>query len=292
MKAVPANLAAMLASGVTTLCRCWRVVRQDGQVYGFTDHDRELTFGGTVYAPETGFSAAEVETTLGLAIDTMEVAGALSSTQIDETDIGLGFWDNADVTIWIVDWTNVANRLLETRGSLGEIARGDLVFETEIRGLAHRLNQEAGRTYQRQCDAVLGDARCGVDLGNADFSGSGTVVAAADDRYLTVSGLESFASGFFAQGLLTWTSGNNEAASVELRGHAANRLTLWRAAAIKVQPGDTFDIVAGCDKSWAMCRERFSNGANFRGFPHIPGDDFALGTAKKDQVNDGGSFFR
>ncbi|MBN9305652.1 MAG: hypothetical protein BGO82_04060 [Devosia sp. 67-54] len=32
----------------------------------------------------------------------------------------------------------------------------------------------------------------------------------------------------------------------------------------------------GCDRALATCRDRFGNVANFRGFPHIPGNDFVL----------------
>ena len=291
MKTIPAGLADLLASGVTTLCRCWRLERRDGVVMGFTDHDRLLSFDGVDYEPETGFTAAETEASLGLAVDTMEVAGAVSSERITDEDISLGLWDDADVEIWIVDWSNVANRVIDKKGSIGEVSRGDLSYEAEIRGLAHRLNQEQGRTYQRLCDAVLGDERCGVDLDDPDFSGTGVVASSVDDRLLVVTGLESFASGWFAHGLLTWTSGANAGAAVEIRGHSAASLSLWRRTALPVEAGDAFTIVAGCDKSWDMCRARFANGQNFRGFPHIPGDDFALGVAKKDEVNDGGSFF-
>jgi uncharacterized phage protein (TIGR02218 family) len=291
LKTIPTGLADLLASGVTTLCRCWRLERRDGVVMGFTDHDRQLSFGGVDYEPETGFTAAETEASLGLAVDTMEVAGAVSSERITDEDISLGLWDDADVEIWIVDWSNVANRVIDKKGSIGEVTRGDLAYEAEIRGLAHRLNQEQGRTYQRLCDAVLGDARCGVDLDDPSFSGAGEVVSSTDDRLLIVSGLGDFASGLFAHGLLTWTSGANAGVSVEIRGHSGSSLSLWRRAALPVEAGDEFTIVAGCDKSWDMCRARFDNGQNFRGFPHIPGDDFALGVAKKDEVNDGGSFF-
>jgi len=31
-----------------------------------------------------------------------------------------------------------------------------------------------------------------------------------------------------------------------------------------------------CDKRFATCRDRFANGINFRGFPHIPGNDFVI----------------
>ena len=291
MKTVPPGLAALLASGVTTLCRCWRLERDDGTVMGFTDHDRALSFGGVGYEPETGFTASEAEASLGLAVDTMEVAGAVSSQRISDDDIALGLWDNADVEIYAVDWTNVVNRVILRKGSLGEVARGDLAYQAEIRGLAHRLNQTQGRTYQRLCDAVLGDARCTVNLAVVAFSGSGEVVSAVDDRLLTVDGLGAFEAGLFTHGLLTCTGGANAGASVEVRGHSSGSLALWRRTALPVEAGDSFDVTAGCDKSWEMCQARFSNQLNFRGFPHIPGNDFALSVAKKDEVNDGSSFF-
>jgi uncharacterized phage protein (TIGR02218 family) len=37
--------------------------------------------------------------------------------------------------------------------------------------------------------------------------------------------------------------------------------------------GDTGTAVAGCDKSFATCRDVFNNVVNFRGFPSIPGND-------------------
>lgn len=296
MKELPVGLQASLASGVTTLCTCWRITRGDGQVFGFTDHDRPLAFGGTVFEPSSGFSAAEIGSSLGLSVDTTEVAGALSSTRIAEEDLVLGLWDNADIRVWRVDWSNVENRVRVRTGSLGEITRGDLAFMAEIRGLAHRLNQERGRTYQRVCDAVLGDARCQVDLDDSAYAGSGVVAGSSDGILLRVTGINSFADGWFAGGVLTWTSGANSGSRIEVAAHAdgpggGRWLQLKQAAARPIADNDTFDIVAGCDKQWTTCRAKFSNGNNFRGFPHMPGNDFALSVAKRAGPNDGGSFF-
>ena len=59
MRTIPPNLAAHLTDGVTTLCHCWRLIRRDGTAFGFTDHDRDLVFGGTTYAARSGLEAAE-----------------------------------------------------------------------------------------------------------------------------------------------------------------------------------------------------------------------------------------
>lgn len=296
MKTMPAGLQDMLDTGVTTLCNCWRVERLDGAVFGFTDHDRPLTFAGVTHKPETGLTASEVSSSLGLAVDTMEVEGALSSDEITEDDIALGAWDNAAIELWRVDWSNVANRVILRRGSIGEVTRGDLAFMAELRGLTHELNQESGRKYQRACDAVVGDDRCRVNVDQSAFRGNGTVSVALDDRLIAATGLTGFSDEWFAQGLLKWTSGANTGTVTEVSGHlkqvdGLSALTLWTRAGRTINVGDTFTVTAGCDKRFATCRQKFSNQLNFRGFPHVPGNDFALSTAKRSGDNDGGSFF-
>jgi uncharacterized phage protein (TIGR02218 family) len=294
VKTLHGSLAAMLASGVTTIARCWRLQRGDGAVFGFTDHDRTLSFAGTDYAPETGFMRSEFESRLGLAVDTMEVEGAISSAAISEDDIALGRWDNAAVEIWAVDWSDTANRVLLRAGNLGEIMRGDVVFMAELRGLAHHLNQERGRTYQRLCDAVLGDTRCGVDLDDPNHAGDGAVMTVRDDRLLTVSGIDAYDDDWFSQGLLTWSSGANIGTAIEVRRHAVGDgvlLELWEKAARPIEAGDAFLVTTGCARTLAICTGKFGNAVNFRGFPHVPGNDFALSVAKRDEKNDGGSFF-
>jgi uncharacterized phage protein (TIGR02218 family) len=293
MKTLPAALSAMLATGTTTLCRCWRVERVDGVVFGFTDHDRTLQFNGVSYQPQSGFTASAIEQSLGLAVDTMEVGGALHSDEITEDDIALGRWDGADVEIWIVDWSNVLNRVIQRKGNFGELTRGNLAFQAEIRGLAHFLNQETGRTYARACDAILGDGRCKIDLDLPQWKGTGAVLAvASNNKTLTVAGLEGFAADWFAQGVLTWTSGANQGVGGELRSHLSAKVDLWQRAAVPIQVGDTFTVTAGCNKTIGDCRAKFANAINFRGFPHIPGNDFGMSVVKRENQNDGGSFFK
>lgn len=298
MKTAHGNLADHLSSGTTTLCRCWLVTRRDGQKFGFTDHDRPLSFAGAVFDPASGFAASELQSSLGLSVDTMEVDGALSSERITDADIALGLWDAAEVEIWLVNWKDTASRMILRRGILGEVARGDIAYRAEIRSLAHALNQEQGRTFQRGCDTVLGERRCGIDLGQPAYRGSGNVTAAIDDRMISVTGLEAFESGWFAHGVLRWTGGGNAGAAVELRDHAISTLdgstglVLWQRAARPVEVGDAFDVTAGCDRTFEMCSTRFHNTLNFQGFPHMPGNDFALNYARRDKLNDGGSLFK
>jgi uncharacterized phage protein (TIGR02218 family) len=51
-------------------------------------------------------------------------------------------------------------------------------------------------------------------------------------------------------------------------------LELWQAMPEPFAAGDAFTVTAGCDKRFDTCRAKFDNVVNFRGFPHIPGNDF------------------
>ncbi len=291
MKTLPTGLQDHLDTGTTTLAWCWRLTRADGQVFGFTDHDLPLTFDGTTFEPESGFTASEIRTGSDLSVDAQDAEGVLTSTTITETDILDGRWDNAEVEIWRVNWQDVSQRVLMRRGAIGQVRRGRVQFVAEMRSLSHVLNQTVGRTFQATCDASLGDARCGVDLTDPAFKGSGTVVTVDGDRSFTVSGLSAFADSWFALGTLSWTGGANAGRDTEVLSHAVGAtdvtVTLLEAPVLAITAGDTFDITAGCDKLFETCTSRFANAVNFRGFPHIPGQDTVIRYAAKGEDNAG-----
>ena len=291
MKTFPATLQTHFESGTTTLAWCWRLTRNDGAVFGFTDHDRPLTFDGTTYQPESGFTASEIRSGSDLSVDAQEAEGVLTSTTITETDILDGRWDNATVEIWRVNWADTASRALLRRGAIGQVRRGRLHFVAEMRSLAHVLGQTIGRTFQASCDAALGDARCGVDLNAAAFKGTGTVVSLSGDRGFAVSGLSGFAEGWFALGTLQWLTGANTGRKAEVLSHALAGsdviITLLEAPVRPIEVGYIFNIFAGCDKRFETCQAKFANAVNFRGFPHIPGQDTIIRYAAKGDANTG-----
>ncbi len=292
MKTLPAGFQAHLDEGTTTLAWCWRLKRRDGAVFGFTDHDRVPAFAGTSFEPETGFAASEIRNLGDLSVDAQDVQGALRSDRITETDIADGLWDNAAVEVWLVNWQAVSQRVLMRRGSIGEIRRGRHAFTAEVRALAHLLNQPVGRTFQYFCDATLGDARCGVNLGALFYRGTGSVTATIGDRRFTVAtGLGAFASGWFDFGVVEWTSGANAGRRAEVASHTlasgTATITLIEAPVRPIAPSDAFAITAGCDKRHATCRDRFGNAINFRGFPSIPGDDLVTRYPNETDANSG-----
>ena len=293
MKTLPNGMQAHLDSGATTLCWCWRVTRRDGLVLGFTDHDHDLLFDGTIFTAATGFETTDIEESVGLSVDNVDVVGALSSESLSESDLAAGRYDNATVEIFRVNWQDVSQRVLMRKGSIGEVRRTQGSFTAEIRGLAHLLQQPKGRIYQYACDADVGDARCQVDLDTAEFKGSGTILTVLSNRLFEVIGIETYADDWFSRGLLSWTSGPNQGLGVEVRLHrnTGDRVTIeiWHAPSETHAPGHSFSVTAGCDKQFSTCQAKFDNVLNFRGFPHMPGNDFVLSYPNRDDVENDGS---
>ncbi|MEZ5915152.1 MAG: DUF2163 domain-containing protein [Parvularculaceae bacterium] len=173
MRAIDPQFQAHLSGGATTLATCWKIARADGVVLGFTDHDRALSFDGVTYEPETGADGAAIESSADLSVDNSQIEGALSSDALSAADLAAGRFDDARVEIWRVNWEDASQRLLLKRGVIGEVAREGGRFRAEIRGASHALDRTVGRVYQRGCDAVLGDARCGVNRDAPAYRGVG-----------------------------------------------------------------------------------------------------------------------
>lgn len=296
MRILPAGMQEHLDSSTTTLCWCWRIIRPDGTSLGFTDHDNNLEFDGTTFEAATGFSASDIESTVGLGVDNLDVESVLKSGTLTEDDLAAGLYDGAEVEIYRVNWQDTGQRILMRAGHLGEVTRGRHSFRAEIRGLAHQLQQPKGRIFQFGCDADLGDTRCTVNLGSSAFSGNGEIQTTDGTRVFTAGGLDGFQNDWFTRGLVTWTNGANAGLKMEVKLHSraqdVTTIELWQRMSQPIAVEDTFSITAGCDKQFSTCRNKFSNGINFRGFPHMPGNDFAVSYPNSDDPkNDGRSLF-
>lgn len=266
---------------VTTIARAWMVRRADGMVLGFTDHDAGLVFEGVRFRPDHGMSARALVQATGLSVDNSEAEGALSDDAITEKDVLAGRWDGADVMMWEVDWTDVSARRLAFAGSLGEISRSQGAFRAELRGLSEPLNAARGRVFHPRCSARLGDGRCRLALAGETFTTDATIAAIEGGEVLRFAGFPAYEAGWFERGNVLVTTGEAEG----LRGMVKNdtalpgggrKIELWQGLGIAPAVGDVVRLVAGCDKRATTCRDKFKNFQNFRGFPHLPSEDWIM----------------
>ncbi len=291
--AISTDFQALLDGSATTICRCWRLRRQDGTTFGFTDHDRDLQFDGQVFLAGSGMDASALESSTGLSVDNGQAVGALSAAGLRDADIMAGKFDRAKVEQWLVNWADQSVRELVFRGTLGEVRRGSSAFEVELRSLAEGLNKPLGRGYVPSCDAVLGDGRCGVDLAVAGRVETVSVLSVVNARRVLLDPVAGADAGWFQNGQMRWISGANAGITsiVKLDSVAddARDVELWEELRAPVAAGDMAELLVGCDKRRETCVDKFSNLLNFRGFPSIPGEDWITDFPRADGVNNGGS---
>lgn len=284
MKSWPIALISHNAGRVTTLAYCFKATRRDGQVFGFTNHQRDITGipdDSTVYARRTGFNASEIETTAALNVDDMEIEGMLDSAGITNDDILAGLWDFAEIEIFVVNYKDTSMGKGEVRrGNLGEIKRSRSIFVAELRGMMQRLQQRVGRECTAACPWKLGSVECGVDLDTfTDGKVTTTVTTPVSQREFIATALTQAAT-WFDNGTIEFNDGANAGVLREIKAHTSGgNIVTQLTFPYPIQAGDEFTATVGClHRRDEDCEQKFDNvvsanpaGGGFGGFPDVPG---------------------
>lgn len=258
-----------LAGETLTIALCWRLERRDGVAMGFTAHDRSLLVDGFRYRAAPGVVPSAVEAALPAERSAIELSGALTADAITAADLRAGRWDGAAVRLLAVDWTDPRRFVELARGVLGPVRLERGAFHAALQGLEGTLSQRITEVTSPECRAELGDRRCRVDL---SLRRQIVRVIAAAGSEITLDRAEPAPNGW-GWGRLRWLDGENGGLADPILASAGAVITLAAAPRFALLPGTRAEIVEGCDKSFAACRDRFGNWENFRGEPHLPGTD-------------------
>jgi len=60
-----------------------------------------------------------------------------------------------------------------------------------------------------------------------------------------------------------------------VKEHRNKVVTLFTSPPYQISVGDKYSILAGCDKTFSTCKNKFHNTVNFRGEPYVPGFELA-----------------
>lgn len=262
---------------VTTECHAWIITKTNGAALGFCDHDRALSVNGVLCQPQAGLASVALQQSSGMSIDNTEASGYLSDVAINESDIKLGLYDGAEVQTWRVDWQNTETASLEFRGHISSITQKDTLFHAEIQGLTAALNRPVGRVFQKPCSAVLGDKRCGVDIGSSDVQLQVAVSDLTEGRVVKIPYAIPFDEGWFSHGVARVEYGNDYIKYYTIKNdrrlEASSEVEFWYPV-IEPERVQSISLIAGCDKRFETCKSKFNNAINFQGFPDIPDQDW------------------
>ena len=278
MRTISAALQTHLDLEVTTLAMCWKIERRDGVVKAYTDHDAVIVYDGRTYTPIESGRPSGYRQAADLAPANIEIEMAFATATATDAELRAGLYDYAEVWTFLINWADTTQGIIKlAHGRLGEVEIRDNQAKIELRSLNQLLAVPIGRIYTPECDATLGDARCKVVM--TSYTKTGAVAAVTSSKVFTISGTAAGqVEGYYAYGKITFTSGACSGLVMQVESYVAatNTITLMEPMPYTVTAADTLSLVAGCDRRFATCKDRFSNKDSFRGFPHIPGMDKAL----------------
>lgn len=253
---------------LTSLAFCWTIERRDGAGLGLTSHDLPLSIDGVRYRPSPAITPASVALGSGLEPQGGEVEGVLSNAALSARDLAAGRWDGARVSLFAVDWQEPdGERLALVGGKLGPVSIKDNGFAAELVGAANGLSAPVCPETSPECRAELGDRSCRVDMAGRR---SAFAVASVEGERLT---FDEAVGERFLFGEACVLDGDNAGWRSRVIGIAEGKVLLRDVPTFEIAAGCRVRLTEGCDKRFDTCRLRFANSLNFRGEPHLPGND-------------------
>ena len=272
---VPNESPPLLDRPFLFLCYCYKIIKNDGEVIGFTDHDKNIQIEDGIFYPNGGGKIESFENSYETNVNVTNNVHIFDSNAITIEDVNAGLYDNAKYEIILVNWINPIEKYNIFSGYLGKVSISyhksePVLLNTEIRSVTAKLKRKNTLVTNKLCPYKLGDNNCRVDITPYTDSISVTEVI-TDAKFKTNSGQTE--DNYYAT--IKFTSGLNIGyeASLAYYGGSDRNIDLFKTTPYPITSGDTMDATMLCKKTLKDCHEKFNNAINHGGFPHIPGND-------------------
>lgn len=271
----PALLTLMQSNQQFILADLYTITTVAGMVLRYTDFDTDLTYGGNVFSSNGPvLKRGKTRVVIGLEVDTLDVEAFPAPTHTIGGQGWLaaavaGVFDGATLKLeraFISPVPKVVGALIMFSGTFADIetarARVSIRVNSDLAALQVQIPRSI---YQASCLNVLYGPDCKVN--RASFARASTVVTRTLSRI--TCGL-SQVDGYFNNGYIVFTSGALAGSRCTVKAYYPGQFTLYNPLPSLPAIGDAFTVYPGCDKALATCGAKFSNSANFRGYPFIP----------------------
>jgi len=268
MRKISIPLQNHINGELTTLATCFKLTLINGKTLGFCDASNDIVIDNLTYLASSGFSRSAVHSKAN-SIGNFEIEGMLESNLIEEKELLAGSYDSAELLVFMVNYQAPNDgKIILSRGYLGAITIKQQKFIFEVMGLTKKLSTDLGERYSNNCRALFCDKKC--KLNAKDYTTHGQVERVESnsnfyDQKLTAS------AGYYNEGKVIFTTGPNTAKCFEVKEYTLGQVTFFMPASFNISIGDCYQIIAGCNKEFKTCVDKFNNAVNFRGEPHLPG---------------------
>lgn len=143
----------------------------------------------------------------------------------------------------------------------------DLYFILYLQPESIKYNQPAVKCYSKNCRAIFGDHKCKAN--KALYTTSYKITAIINKTIIVQDMTKE--NGYFTHGTAMF---DNTKSCVKIIKHYNGSIELDKPLPDVMKDSKNIQLVAGCDKKFLTCCNKFDNAVNFRGEPFIPMSDF------------------
>jgi uncharacterized phage protein (TIGR02218 family) len=280
MRTIPSGMQALLDQNTLYKCNLYTFTLLSGETHYWTDADIDVVVNSTLYHSDApGISGFQYTIVRGLQVDTLELVIAPRSTDVIagipwHIAARSGVLNGASMVIqraFLPAWGIPGYALELFSGSVDSAPHAEMTVTLNIISDAAKLNTLIPiQIFQPTCLNSLYKPGCDVAIASYTFTGTVGAVSSivAFDTSMTQ------ADGYFQQGRIIFNTGNNSGSRRGIKSyvHTNGHVELSNPLEFDIQTGDTFTIIAGCNKlrdDPNGC-QKFSNQAKFRAFPYTP----------------------
>ncbi len=271
------NAARAFPDAPLAFAECFTFTLSGGTVLTWTNVDLPVTYNGVVFSA-TGplVHGFKYKANVGLEVDKQQISIAARQTDLIAGAPALyairsGAFDGATVQrdrvfLNAIGGTTIGGVMMfhgrvSTVDSVGRTS-AQITVASDLVILDYDMPRNV---YSATCVHTLYDSGCGIVRGT--YSASGTAGVGSTTVLITTA----VAAAGHTQGSLVFTSGLNANCKATVKSVVAGAsLSLMYALPSPPTTGDAFTVAFGCDHTRGTCQAKFSNLANFRGFPFVP----------------------
>lgn len=288
MKTVSTELKNHLANNDTfTIADLYTITLVSGTILRYTSCDVSLSINGNTHKPinivrgnlkqQTGLSVDDLS--LSVFADTNDVISINNTSQQLMQLLVTGTFDGATLLLERAFYTSLPSNFIDKvilfKGYVDINKIGRLEAQLNIHAETIKFNLNVPKNlYQTECNHTIFDSGC--KLVKANFAVTSSIIASTSTSVFTTG--VSQATGYFDQGTIIFTSGNNSAVTRTIKSQVNGIITLNYPLTNMPVIGNTLTLYPGCNKSRTTCKNKYANMSladgiesdNNGGFPFIP----------------------
>jgi uncharacterized phage protein (TIGR02218 family) len=268
MKILDDATKELLENNNFNFVKCFKIILKNQEIMTYTENSGDLVIDGLIYKSSGGFDSGNIEQFNDITGNNASIVG-FANDDISVRDVIMGKFDNAEIDIFLVNRDNLdGEKIYVSRGYFKDIQLIDNKFYVKIEGVLSLLKKTITETYSPLCRACFCDHRRKLNRSDYTFIGSVDVVNSKINFFSNA--LVAFEKNYFKYGIITFTDSVNINQKIEIQESDSGVIVLKNNPYFDIILGDSFEILAGCDKTINTCATKFSNNVNFRGEPDMP----------------------